>query len=94
MNVVCVRDDEILEIARHFVESNSTVRKVAKDLDISKSTVYYRLQQFVSSPHAKEEDRKLAVEVIALLKKNKEERHIRGGLKTQKVFLMRKQVNN
>ena len=84
--------DVLLATARCFVENKSTVRKVAKELKVSKSTVHKRLKEFVNRPHSNVEERKLADAVQQLILKNTQERHIRGGNKTRERFLMMKQT--
>lgn len=68
----------VLEIGRYIKDSGATVRKTAVIFGISKSTVHKdcteRLEQI---------DPDLALEVRQILDKNKQERHIRGGLATK-----------
>jgi len=81
------REEKALEVATEFVAKNSTVRKVASELGISKSTVHLRLVDFMESPKVDEKDRQLAREVRQLIEKNKQERHFRGGYATKVKFL-------
>lgn len=64
------------EIVRYFNENESTVRKTAKHFDISKSSVHYYLTRLKPNAESKR-----------ILEKNKEERHIRGGLSTKNKYL-------
>ena len=92
MRVLNVYEDVLVETARCFVENNSTVRRVAKELKVSKSTVHKRLRDFISTTHVNQEEKKLAKEVEMLISKNIQERHIRGGKKTRERFLLMKEV--
>lgn len=74
-------------IASYFVQTKSTVRKVAEDLGMSKSTVYTKLTEFAYMPHDDESQNELALEVKALLQSNKNERHKRGGEATRQKFM-------
>ncbi|MBQ8790559.1 MAG: sporulation transcriptional regulator SpoIIID [Ruminiclostridium sp.] len=65
-------------LAEYIIENNATVRSTAKQFGISKSTVHQdvtsRLEKLNPELHKR---------VGEVLKKNKEERHIRGGLATK-----------
>ena len=64
-------DQERCVILGHYiVENNATVRAAAKKFGVSKSTV----------------DRHLHDEVKAVLEKNKQERHLRGGQATRRKY--------
>ncbi len=73
------------ELGRYIVETGATVRQTASVFNISKSTVHKdvtdRLRIFKPD---------LYKQVAKVLKKNKEERHIRGGIATREKYLMNK----
>ena len=72
-------DERAKEFARYIIDNNATVRKTAGEFKISKSTVHkdvsYRLKSI---------DYELYKKVKAVLDKNLEERHIRGGIATKR----------
>ena len=69
------------ELAVYIIETGATVRAAAKHFGISKSTVHkdltYRLKQH---------NYKLYLQVREILDKNKQERHIRGGMATRRKY--------
>ena len=69
------------ELAVYMIETGATVRRAAKQFGISKSTVHkaltYRLRQ-CNYP--------LYLQVRQILDKNKQERHIRGGMATREKY--------
>lgn len=71
-------EERVQRIAEYVLESGSTVRQAACVFGTSKSTVHKDLTErlFTISP-AK------ARKVAEVLKKNKDERHIRGGNATR-----------
>lgn len=71
-----------VKIGRYLVKTGATVRAAATVFEISKSTVHKDVTE-----RLKHEDRELYDEVRCVLDKNKEERHIRGGLATKQKFL-------
>ncbi|NLT97348.1 MAG: sporulation transcriptional regulator SpoIIID [Christensenellaceae bacterium] len=71
-------EDRVLRIAAYVLENGATVRQAAKAFGTSKSTVHKDLAErlyYISPATAKQ--------VAEVLKKNKEERHIRGGNATR-----------
>ena len=74
-------DERAKILAIYIIENKSTVRNAAKEFQISKSTVHKdiaeRLQKFNPT---------LALEARKILDKNKNERHIRGGLATKEKY--------
>ena len=68
----------------YLIENNSTVRSVASKFGISKSTVHKDITE-----NLKEINPILYEEVQEVLKKNKNERHIRGGEATRIKYLKR-----
>ena len=74
-------DQRACELAVYMIETGATVRITAKQFGISKSTVHKDLQNRL--PRCNE---KLYIQVRQVLDKNKQERHIRGGLATKRKF--------
>ena len=72
-------------IASYMLENESTVRAVAKKFGISKSTVHKDVTRSLKRIHPE-----LHKKIQELLKKNKQERHIRGGEATKQKFLKEK----
>lgn len=68
-------------LAQYIIENRTTVRAAAQKFGISKSTVHKdiseRLPQF---------NRALHLQVKEVLEVNKAQRHIRGGIATQKKY--------
>ena len=74
--------DRVLELARYILETSATVRQVASDFGISKSTVHKDVTEriaMLSQP--------LTDAVRNVLEKNKAERHIRGGQATKEKYI-------
>ena len=74
-------EDRAVILGLYIIETGSTVRATAKKYGISKSTVHkdvsYRLQKINPA---------LYNQVKAVLDKNREERHLRGGDATKKKY--------
>ena len=68
-------------LGEYIVESGATVRAAAKVFKISKSTVHKDVTE-----RLKREDPILYKEVKKVLEKNKQDRHIRGGLATREKY--------
>ena len=74
-------EERVCELAAYIIEHHATVRDAAKQFGISKSTVHkditYRLkrQNYLMYEHVSE-----------ILRTNKMERHIRGGLATREKY--------
>ncbi len=64
-----------------MIENNATVRQAAKQFDISKSTVHKDITE-----RLKHMNPALYAQVRGILEFNKAQRHIRGGLATQKKY--------
>lgn len=75
------------QLAVYMIETESTVRAAAEHFGISKSTVHKDLSQRL--PHY---DPALYMQVRQILDRNKLERHIRGGLATQRKYRKQKQM--
>lgn len=69
------------ELAVYMIETGSTVRAAAKHFGISKSTVHKDLSCRLESYHPE-----LYRQVRQVLEKNKQERHIRGGMATKRKY--------
>ena len=72
------------ELAVYIIETGATVRAAAKHFGISKSTIHkditFRLRRVNPA---------LFTAARAVLDKNKQERHIRGGMATREKYLHR-----
>ena len=77
------------EIGQYIVESGATVRQTAKKFGVSKSTVHKDVTQ-----RLKQISPKLYEQVKKVLEKNKQERHIRGGLATKEKYEHIRQEKN
>ncbi len=73
------------ELGRYIVETGATVRQTATVFNVSKSTVH---KDVTDRLKAIKPD--LYKQVAKVLKKNKDERHIRGGIATREKYLMYK----
>lgn len=69
------------ELAVYMIENNATVRSCAKHFGISKSTVHKALTQRLEQCN-----KPLYAQVRVILDKNKQERHIRGGMATKRKY--------
>ena len=73
--------ERIMETAAYIIEHKATVRAAAKVMGVSKSTVHTDM-----SVRLKYMDNAVYKKVKAILDKNREERHIRGGEKTREKY--------
>lgn len=71
-------EERATKLAQYIINSKDTVRGTAKKFGISKSTVHKDV-----SERLKKINPSLAMQVRKILDKNKEERHIRGGMATK-----------
>ena len=69
------------EVAVYMIETGATVRAAARHFGISKSTVHKDLSQRL--PYY---NQSLYLQVRKILDKNKQERHIRGGMATKRKY--------
>ena len=69
------------EVAVYLIETGATVRAAARHFGISKSTVHKDLSQ-----RLKQYNQELYVQARQVLEKNKQERHIRGGMATRRKY--------
>lgn len=74
-------------LARYLVENKTTVRGVAKEFGVSKSTVHKDITE-----NLQRSNKLLYSDVKTILEQNKNERHIRGGEATKQKFLKIKQI--
>ena len=82
-------DERAVLLGRYIVKHNSTVRAAAKANCVSKSTVHSDVTK-----RLKKIDGELYLKVREILNKNKDERHIRGGLATREKYLCRFGMRN
>ena len=71
-----------IELAEYIINTNSTVRMAAKQFNISKSSVHKDITSRLSGLN-----KSLYERVKKVLEKNKDERHIRGGMATKEKYL-------
>ena len=71
-----------IELAEYIIENNATVRRTAKEFNISKSTVHKDVHE-----RLKKINPPLYREAQKVLEFNKSERHIRGGMATKEKYL-------
>lgn len=74
-------EERCVILAKYLIDNKSTVRAVAKEFGISKSTVHKDVTQIL-----KKVDVKLYNDVKDVLEVNKKERHIRGGEATRSKY--------
>ena len=68
-------------LGEYIIETGATVRACAKIFKISKSTVHKDVTE-----RLRRDNPQLYKEVKAVLEKNKQERHIRGGMATRRKY--------
>ena len=73
------------ELGRYIVETGATVRKTAAVFNVSKSTVHKDVTERLKCFKPE-----LYRQVAKVLQKNKNERHIRGGIATREKYLLYK----
>ena len=74
-------EDRARQLAVYIIETEATVRSAAQHFGISKSTVHKDLCQRLPLC-----DPPLYRQVRAILDKNRQERHIRGGMATRRKY--------
>ena len=74
-------------LGEYIIENKATVRKAAKKIGVSKSTVHKDVSQ-----RLKVLNPAMYREVRQILDINKSERHIRGGMATRNKYLKERQV--
>lgn len=70
--------ERVIDVAQLIIELDGTVRSVAKEIHMSKSTVHKDLRERLPKISLS-----LYNEVNKILEKNKDERALRGGLATK-----------
>lgn len=79
-------EQRVIEISFYILETRATVRKVARNFGVSKSTVHKDVTERLPLLN-----RSLAKEVKQVLDHNKAVRHIRGGEATRLKFVTLRQ---
>ena len=74
-------EERACQLAVYMIETGATVRAAASHFGISKSTVHKDLQQRLCKSNPA-----LYAQVRNILERNKQERHIRGGMATRKKY--------
>ena len=74
-------EERACELAVYMIETGATVRAAAQHFGISKSTVHKDLAQRLP-----QYNKLLYEQVRQVLEVNKRERHIRGGMATQRKY--------
>lgn len=82
-------EERTLETAEMIIDYNMTVRRAAKFIGVSKSTVHKDVTERLPKINPT-----LAKQVKEVLEKNKSERHIRGGIATKKLYERKRGVCN
>lgn len=75
----------VAEAAKYIMKTGATVRACAEAFGVSKTTIHKDMRERL--PELSET---MAEKVDAVLNKNREERHIRGGQATKEKYLKRK----
>lgn len=79
--------ERVILLAEYIIENKATVRKAAKQFNISKSTVHKDITERLACINSA-----LAREAKEILNENKATRHIRGGLATKHKYENRKTI--
>lgn len=74
-------EERACQLALYIIENKATVRAAAQKFGISKSTVHKDLSERLPGFN-----RPLFEQVKCILDENKAQRHIRGGIATQKKY--------
>ncbi len=72
------KQERCVILGEYIIDKQATVRSAAKEFGISKSTVHQDVTVRLSKT-----DPELCKKVKEVLQKNKDERHIRGGMATK-----------
>ncbi len=81
--------ERVRGMAKQFVDNKTTVREVASQFGVSKSTAHKDLTERLS-----EVDPNMYEQVDELLQYNKSTRHIRGGNSTKEKYLATRTKDN
>lgn len=76
----------VVEVSNYILKTRATVRQVARNFGVSKSTVHKDVTERLPQIN-----RHLARQVKKILEKNKSERHLRGGEATRRKYLALRQ---
>ena len=71
----------VMQAAEHILETGATVRSCAAKFGVSKTTIHKDVRQRLPSL-----DAVLGAQVYAILQRNLQERHLRGGDATRRKF--------
>ena len=74
-------EEHAVQLAQYIIEQDTTVRQAAKRFGVSKSTVHKDVTQ-----RLKQLSPTLYQQVKEVLERNKQERHIRGGMATREKY--------
>lgn len=74
-------EERACELAAYIIENRTTVREAAKKFGVSKSTVHKDIRERLPLYN-----RTLYLQVQEILEENKAQRHIRGGIATQRKY--------
>ena len=74
-------EERAVRLAQYIIENRATVRSAAAKFGVSKSTVHKDLQDRLPTFN-----RPLYLQVRQVLDENTAQRHIRGGIATQKTY--------
>ena len=74
-------EERCVILAKYLINHRTTVRAVAKEFGVSKSTVHKDVTQIL-----KNVDASLYIQVKEILEINKKERHLRGGEATKRKY--------
>ena len=81
-------EERCVILAKYLIDNRATVRAVAREFGISKSTVHKDVTQVL-----KDVDPRLYEDVKVILEINKKERHIRGGEATRVKYINKKNAS-
>ena len=74
------------ELADMIIEQHLTIRQVAEKTGMSKSTVHKYLKKYIDSPSEQKD-------LNNVLKSNFNEKHLRGGEATKKMYAEKRKAN-
>lgn len=80
-------EKRVAAAAKYILKTNATVRACAEKFGVSKTTIHKDMRERLP-----ELNPALAKRVDAVLQKNREERHIRGGEATKNMYLEKKKA--
>jgi len=81
--------ERTIKIGHHVIETRQTVRTIAKQFGVSKSTVHKDLTERLPNIYAE-----LARQVKEILDYHKSIRHLRGGEATRKKYARKRALND